>query len=301
MFAQTPVFTDDDVSRSSVARLTKRLGAYLARIDTDGKRARALRSTLERYQFGMGLPVGPTAYTGKVAGAAGSEANVAYLRGALIEAWRTVALESLSFSEEAYVPALHKRKLVTVGTATQQRTEAEHREVRSADELRAAAEAAAARRPLPSRRRARESTLPKLSKELVGERVDVCFDIEYTDADGEEYEGLFWYRGTILRLGGREHGGGAKGTIIIEYDDGNIGSLLANRPTLWEVEEAGSWCIVSDDDEAEEEKGGEEKGSEEGEDEDKDEEKEKEEEEEEEDGEEEEEEEEEDGEMDVGA
>ena len=50
---------------------------------------------------------------------------------------------------------------------------------------------------------------------------------------------------------------GQKGTIIIQFDDGSKDSLLANRPTLWEVEEAGAWCFErtrddDDDDDADE-------------------------------------------------
>ena len=68
---------------------------------------------------------------------------------------------------------------------------------------------------------------------LIGERVEVCFDIEYDDGNGETYNGLFWFGGEIIKLGGREHGGGQKGTIVIKFDDGTTDSLLANRPTLW--------------------------------------------------------------------
>ena len=71
----------------------------------------------------------------------------------------------------------------------------------------------------------------------------MCYEIEYDDGEGESYEGLFWFHGEVVGLGGREHGGGQKGTIIIDFDDGSRDSLLANRPTLWEVEEAGAWCF----------------------------------------------------------
>ena len=80
------------------------------------------------------------------------------------------------------------------------------------------------------------------------QRVEVCYDIDYDDGNGETYSGLFWFHGTIVKLGGREHGGGQKGTIIIQFDDGSKDSLLANRPTLWEVEEAGAWCFERDND-----------------------------------------------------
>ena len=49
--------------------------------------------------------------------------------------------------------------------------------------------------------------------------------------------------------------GGQKGTIVIKFDDGTTDSLLANRPTLWEVEQAGAWCFErpnDDDDDGEE-------------------------------------------------
>ena len=119
--------------------------------------------------------------------------------------------------------------------------------------------AAARRQTLPSRRRIRESSLPPLTTALIGERVEVCYDIEYDDGNGDTYEGLFWFHGEIIKLGGREHGGGQKGTIILKFDDGSQDSLLANRPTLWEVEEAGAWCFErqsaddDDDDDGEDE------------------------------------------------
>ena len=287
-FKQPSVIPDGDVGRTSLARLTSRLDAYLAKLDGDRKRTRALRDTLERLQFGMGLPVGPKAYTGKVAGAAGTAENVAYLREALIEAWRKIKEDDLAFRQEAYVPALHKRKLVMVGTATKQRSNGERRELRSAEQLRKTAterlaSAAARRRVRPP------STLPPLTTDLIGQKVEVCYDIDYDDGEGDKYSGLLWYHGEIIRLGGREHGGGQKGTIIIRFRDGTIDSLLANRETLWEVEEAVAWCFErgdddndDDDDMAEE---GSEEGSEENEDEDEEEEEEEEEEEKDEEGE----------------
>ena len=94
-----------------------------------------------------------------------------------------------------------------------------------------------------------------LTTALIGERVEVCFGTEYDDGNGETYNGLFWFGGEIIKLGGREHGGGQKGTIVIKFDDGTTDSLLANRPTLWEVEQAGAWCFErpnDDDDDGEE-------------------------------------------------
>ena len=242
-YALTPVFPDADVERTSVARLTSRLDAYLARLDTDKTRCARLRDTIERYQFGMGLSVGASKFTSKVdetIGEAGSEANLLFLRTVLLECWRKIKSEKLTLREEAYVPGLAKRKLAVLGTATQQRAEGESRELCSAEDLRAAA---AARQTFPARRRIRDSTLPQITTALIGERVKVCYDIEYDDGNGESYEGLFWFHGEIVKLGGREHGGGQKGTIIIQFDDGSRDSLLANRPTLWEVEEAGAWCF----------------------------------------------------------
>ena len=252
-FNFSPVIEDAEVSRMSVPRLTSRLDAYLARINS-AQATRVLRGTIERYQFGMGLPVGPTKYTSGVdatIGAAGSDANVQFLRATLIECWREIKDKKLTLREEAYVPAMHKRKLAVLGTATQQRADGESRELLSAEDLRAAA---AARQTHPSHRRAAASSLPPLTTALIGERVEVCFDIEYDDGNGETYNGLFWFGGEIIKLGGREHGGGQKGTIVIKFDDGTTESLLANRPTLWEVEQAGAWCFErpnDDDDDGE--------------------------------------------------
>ena len=208
----------------------------------------------------MGLPVGPPkSYASEVdatIGKAGTNANMLFLRTVLLECWGKIKSEKLTLREEAYVPALHKRKRVTLGVATKQRADGESRELRSAEDLRAAA---ARRQTLPSRRRIRESSLPPLTTALIGERVEVCYDIEYDDGNGDTYEGLFWFHGEIIKLGGREHGGGQKGTIIIKFDDGSQDSLLANRPTLWEVEEAGAWCFErqsaddDDDDDGEDE------------------------------------------------
>ena len=187
-FALAPIFPDAEVERTSVLRLTSRLDAYLARLDGDKPRCARLRATLERYQFGMGLPVGPPkSYASGVdeaIGAAGTATNVAYLRTALVGSWRKIKSEKLALREEAYVPGAFKRKLAKLGTATKQREEGESRELRSAEELRAAA---AARQPLPSRRRICDSTLPQLTTALIGERVEVCYEIEYDDGEGESY------------------------------------------------------------------------------------------------------------------
>ena len=45
-----------------------------------------------------------------------------------------------------------------------------------------------------------------LTTALIGERVEVCFGTEYDDGNGETYNGLFWFGGEIIKLGGREHG-----------------------------------------------------------------------------------------------
>ena len=62
----------------------------------------------------------------------------------------------------------------------------------------------------------------------------MCFGTERYDGNGETYNGLFWFGGEIIKLGGREHGGVQKITVI-KFDDGTTDSLLANRPTgpMW--------------------------------------------------------------------
>ena len=110
-FAQNPVIPDADVERTSVPRLTSRLDAYLARLDTDKKRCSRLRETIERYQFGMGLPVGPPkSYASEVdatIGKAGTNANMLFLRTVLLECWGKIKSEKLTLREEAYVNARH--------------------------------------------------------------------------------------------------------------------------------------------------------------------------------------------------
>ena len=97
--ALAPVVDDATVRRSSLARLTAQLDGYLATCASDNARARALKETLQRLVDGMGLSqLKPRSYTSAVddtVGAAGSPANIAFLRGALLAAFKEIKESTL--------------------------------------------------------------------------------------------------------------------------------------------------------------------------------------------------------------
>ena len=92
--ALTPVVDDTTVRRTTLPRLTSQLDAYLPACASDNARSRALQETLQRLVDGMGLSqLKPKSYTSGVddtIGKAGSPANVAFLRGALLAAWKEI-------------------------------------------------------------------------------------------------------------------------------------------------------------------------------------------------------------------
>ena len=90
-----------------------RADGYLATCASDNARARALKETLQRLVDGLSLSqLKPRSYTSAVdntVGAAGSSANIAFLRGALRAAFKEIKESTLELPSEPYVPEMHTR------------------------------------------------------------------------------------------------------------------------------------------------------------------------------------------------
>ena len=188
------------------ARLTAQLDGYLATCASDNARARALKETLQRLVDGMGLSqLKPRSYTSAVddtVGAAGSPANIAFLRGALLAAFKEIKESKLELPSEPYVPEMHTRELYTLGEPTLQRVEVEGMQTCSADELTAEAakyrEQRRAARPAGSKSRRRD--MPEINDDLKGRRVDVAWNMTYKLKGGGEVTKFFWCPGTIAEV-----------------------------------------------------------------------------------------------------
>ena len=250
--ALTPVVDDATVRRTTLPRLTAQLDGYLATCASDNARARALKETLQRLVDGMGLSqLKPRSYTSAVddtVGAAGSPANIAFLRGALLAAFKEIKESTLELPSEPYVPEMHTRELYTLGEPTLQRVEVEGMQTCSGDEL--AAEAAKYREQrraaCPAGSKSRRRDMPEINDKLKGRRIDVAWNLTYKLKGGGEVTKVFWCPGTIAAVSTVETTGEdgktlGTGWIFVKYDDKSSGWLLATRPTFWNATKAGAW------------------------------------------------------------
>ena len=250
--ALTPVVDDATVRRTTLPRLTSQLDAYLAACASDNARSRALQETLQRLVDGMGLSqLKPKSYTSGVddtIGKATSPSNVAFLRGALLAAWKEIKESNLELLSEPCVPEMHTRELYTLGEPTLQRVEVEGMQTCSADELAAEAvkyrEQRCAARPAGSKSRRRD--MPEINDDLKKRRVDVAWNLTYKLKSGAKVTNVFWCPGTIAAVSTVETTGEdgktlGTGWIFVKYDDKSSGWLLATRPTFWNATKAGAW------------------------------------------------------------
>ena len=238
--------------RTTLPRLTSQLDAYLAACASDNARSRALQETLQRLVDGMGLSqLKPKSYTSGVddtIGKAGSPSNVAFLRGALLAAWKEIKESNLELLSEPCVPEMHTRELFTLGEPTLQRAEVESMQTCSADEL--AAEAVKYREQrraaCPAGSKSRRRDMPEINDKPKGRRIDVAWNLTYKLKSGAKVTNVFWCPGTIAAVSTVETTGEdgktlGTGWIFVKYDDKSSGWLLATRPTFWNATKAGAW------------------------------------------------------------
>ena len=202
----------------------------------------------------------PKSYSASVdenIGESGTEQNIAFLRSTLLSAWSDIKSKKLTMTNEPVVPALHRRPLPKLGASTQQRDDLESDQLRSADELHAAADEYQARpraRAVAIAHGARRRSLPEISS-LLDREIEVMWEMEYNRRDGGVYKTNQWCAGTIrgisdantvdMTAAKRKKLG--MGWLWIEYKDGTGGWLLATRPTFYKANKPGGWHLVKRD------------------------------------------------------
>ena len=192
----------------------------------------------------------PSAYAPMCYGKLGSPKNLEHLRGAFVAAARAIRENALELHGDAVVPELYCRKIPILGESTQQRKKFEATAIGTESEMRELAVTLAEERASSAKARAtcarRDAPpLPEFNEELIGKRIDSCWEFVYKVRGGGEKKVNQWIAGTITGIVPALMSAAGKKTapafIQIECDDGDVQLLAADRPTFWHVKKPGSW------------------------------------------------------------
>jgi len=260
----TPLVADADVMnpRKTLASLQKQLETAVAALPSTAAKTRTLKGTLQRWVGGMGFAqLKPKEYASakpenaQTIGKEGTDVNIAHLTSICIAAMKEIKEEKLELVNEPVVPELHRRALPQLGTATLTRVALESEQLRSLDEVRAAAEERRKRpRPRSSQRAARpcpeRPPPPEINDQLLKRRVVVVYEMTHKKRDGSSLTRSYWCPGVIDKVStapttfaGKKLG---LGNVHIKFDEGRPEWLLANRTSFWRATKPGGWCFEED-------------------------------------------------------
>ena len=149
---------------------------------------------------------------------------------------------------------LKRRALPSIGTLTLQRVESDSRELRSADEIKAAAAAlAAAAVPRAARPTRACPAVSPIDGSLVSSAIRFVFEMTYREKGKKSVKGLFECLGTVERVSDANTKVGGKklgvGFAYIKWSDGTATWQLL-RPGYYGHHRAAGWRVPSDDEDA---------------------------------------------------
>ena len=171
--------------------------------------------------------------------------------------YSAILRERIELPDEAAVPMLKRRKLPAIGTLTLQRGELDSREMRTANEIKAAAAALAAapraaRGPRAARAAPDRPTAPPIDS-LVGKDVRFVFEMEYRETGKKKVKGLFECPGHIERVSDASTTVGRKklgvGFAYITWSDSTASWQLL-RPGYYGHHRAAGWRLPADGEDA---------------------------------------------------
>lgn len=238
------------------------LSVQLGVLATSKQRAACCKRQIKRLVEGCGLAEFKVKYTSKngAEGEEGTEANYNHLKRSLLKIYQAIETNGIVLPDEAAMPPVKRRLVPKVGTMTTQRAEIEGKEVRTADEVKAAAiemkaaapsrssGSASARRSASSAPAARSA--PVIDSSLVNKAIEVTFEMTYGRGKSK-ITGLFGCPGKIARVSDEKTTPQRKkiglGWAYINFTDGSDDWQLL-RPNFFEKHRPGGWRIINEND-----------------------------------------------------
>ena len=233
------------------------LEVQLNLLETTKQKAECVKNQIKRLVDGCGLSECKVQFAsgkeGSTIGKEGTEANLAHLKRALLGIWAKISRDGIELPTEAAIPQLKRRRIPTIGTITHQRAELDREQMRSEDEIKAAAAELAAQPKATRAVRSGPTALP-VDGSLAGKSIRFFFEMTYKEKGKKTVTGLFECPGTIDAVSDRDEALGkaaaGAGFAHISWADGEE-SIQLLRPGFYGQHRSAGWRITADGDDAE--------------------------------------------------